>query len=286
MTTWTWRHGIAALALATAGCATPDLATPEAGIAVPSTWAETEVAPTSLDLTAYWRLLNDPLLSEFTELAVARNLDLAQSAARVDQARAQLRGARAGYFPQVSTSGSVGRDIGDLARDDLQFSLGADANWEVDLFGSIGADVAASRADLAAAGYSLADLQRLITGQVALATIQARATAVQLAVARDTLLIQDENLQIARWRVEAGLVSSLDVEQARSQRAQTAAMLLLDSAKSRLEALKITKDLFFRVIEEFPEMAAEVMKVVTARLDGTMGELAELQRKLAGPGGG
>lgn len=57
-------------------------------------------------------------------------------------------------------------------------------------------------------------------------------------------------------------------------------------AKSRLEALKITKDLFFRVIEEFPEMAAEVMKVVTARLDGTMGELAELQRKLAGPGGG
>lgn len=230
MTTWTWRHGIAALALATAGCATPDLATPEAGIAVPSTWAETEVAPTSLDLTAYWRLLNDPLLSEFTELAVARNLDLAQSAARVDQARAQLRGARAGYFPQVSTSGSVGRDIGDLARDDLQFSLGADANWEVDLFGSIGADVAASRADLAAAGYSLADLQRLITGQVALATIQARATAVQLAVARDTLLIQDENLQIARWRVEAGLVSSLDVEQARSQRAQTAATIpLLES---------------------------------------------------------
>ncbi len=230
MTTWTWRHGIAALALATAGCATPDLATPEAGIAVPSTWAETEVAPTSLDLTAYWRLLNDPLLSEFTELAVARNLDLAQSAARVDQARAQLRGARAGYFPQVSASGSVGRDIGDLARDDLQFSLGADANWEVDLFGSIGADVAASRADLAAAGYSLADLQRLITGQVALATIQARATAVQLAVARDTLLIQDENLQIARWRVEAGLVSSLDVEQARSQRAQTAATIpLLES---------------------------------------------------------
>lgn|SRR5690554_1559232 len=230
MTTWTWRHGIAALALATAGCATPDLATPEAGISVPSTWAETEVAPTSLDLTAYWRLLNDPLLSEFTELAVARNLDLAQSAARVDQARAQLRGARAGYFPQVSASGSVGRDIGDLARDDLQFSLGADANWEVDLFGSIGADVAASRADLAAAGYSLADLQRLITGQVALATIQARATAVQLAVARDTLLIQDENLQIARWRVEAGLVSSLDVEQARSQRAQTAATIpLLES---------------------------------------------------------
>src|SRR5690606_2767835 len=102
--------------------------------------------------------------------------------------------------------------------------------WEADLFGRIGADVTASEADLAAAGYSLADLKRLIGGQVALATISARSTALQLAIARDTLAFQDDNLQIARWRVEAGLVSSLDVEQARGQRAQTAATIpLLES---------------------------------------------------------
>jgi NodT family efflux transporter outer membrane factor (OMF) lipoprotein len=219
------KYGIAALALATAACATPDLATPEAGIPVPDAWVETSVAPAALDLTAYWRLLDDPLLSEFVEAAIANNLDLAQSAARLDQARAQLRGARAGFLPQISGSGRVGRDFGDFSDDDLQFSAGADASWEADLFGRIAADVAGSEADLAAAGYSLADLQRLITGQVALATIQARATALQLAIARDTLAFQDENLQIARWRVQAGLVSSLDVEQARSQRAQTAAQI-------------------------------------------------------------
>src|SRR5690606_6405365 len=102
--------------------------------------------------------------------------------------------------------------------------------WEADLFGRIGADVTASEADLAAAGYSLADLRRLIAGQVALATISARSNALQLAIARDTLAYQDENLQIARWRVQAGLVSSLDVEQARGQRAQTAATIpLLES---------------------------------------------------------
>lgn len=229
MLAWT-RHGIVALAMATAACATPRLATPDAGIPVPDAWAETSAAPTALDLTAYWELLDDPVLTGFVEAAIANNLDLAQSAARVGQARAQLRGARAGFLPQVSGSGSIGRDIGGLARDDLQFSLGADASWEADLFGRIGSDVAMSEADLAAAGYSLADLQRLITGQVALSTIQARATAVQLAIARDTLAYQEENLQIARWRVEAGLVSSLDVEQARSQRAQTAASIpLLES---------------------------------------------------------
>jgi NodT family efflux transporter outer membrane factor (OMF) lipoprotein len=219
-----------ALSLATAACATPRVAAPEAGIPVPEHWTETDAAPASLDLSAYWQLLDDPRLTEFVETALTRNLDIAQSAARLGQARAQLRGARAGYFPQVTGSGQVAHDIGDLARDDMQFSLGADASWEADLFGRIGADVAASEADLAAAGYSLADLQRLIAGQVALSTIQARATAVQLAIARDTLAYQDENLQIARWRVEAGLVSSLDVEQARSQRAQTAATIpLLES---------------------------------------------------------
>jgi len=218
---------IVALALTTAACATPNLAAPEAGIAVPEAWVETHVAPASLDLTEYWQLLDDPLLTQFVEAAIANNLDLAQSAARLDQARAQLRGARAGFLPQVSGSGRVGRDVGDLSSDDLSFSLGADASWEADLFGRIGADVAATEADLVAAGYSLADLQRLIAGQVALSTISARATAVQLAIARDTLAYQDENLQIARWRVQAGLVSSLDVEQARSQRAQTAASIPL-----------------------------------------------------------
>ena len=55
-------------------------------------------------------------------------------------------------------------------------------------------------------------------------------------------------------------------------------------AKSRLEALKITKELFFRVIEEFPEMAMEVMTVVNRRLDSTLLDLADVHRKLTGPG--
>lgn len=214
-----------ALLAALAGCTTPQFAPPEAGLAVPEGWQETAVAPASLDLATYWRQLDDPLLTEFVEAAAARNLDLAQSAARLEQARAQLKGARAGWMPQLSVNGRASQEFSSEFPDDQQYNLGADASWELDLFGRIGSEVAASEADLAAAGYSLADLQRLITGQVALATIQARATALQLAIARDTLAFQDDNLQIARWRVQAGLVSSLDVEQARTQRAATAASI-------------------------------------------------------------
>jgi NodT family efflux transporter outer membrane factor (OMF) lipoprotein len=218
------------LLLAVAGCVALDAAPPAAGIPVPERWAETETAPLTSDVSLYWRQLDDPLLTQFVEQAIANNLDLAQSAARLEQARAQLASARGAFFPQLTGSAGASKDVGDFAQKKLNFNAGVDASWEADLFGQISGNVAASKADLAAAGYSLADLQRVIVGQVALTTIQARATALQLAIARDTLKYQEDNLQIARWRVQAGLVSSLDVEQARSQRAATAATIpLLES---------------------------------------------------------
>ncbi len=197
---------------------------PAANIPVPEQWSA-GAAPLETDVTDYWLALNDPALAEFVALAAENNLDLAQSAARLAQAREALVIARAGRVPAISASGGVSREVGDFAERSLQFSVGADASWEADLFGQITGSVDAASADLASAGYSLADLQRIIIGNVAVSTISARSTAAQLAIARDTLVNQDDNLQIARWRNQAGLVSSLDVEQARVQRAQTAASI-------------------------------------------------------------
>lgn len=192
---------------------------------VPPEWALVEAESLDTDISQYWTMLNDPLIDQYVEQAIARNRDLDAAAARVAQARSGVRAARAGYLPQLNANGSVRRDLGDFSSDELQFSLGADASWETDLFGRVSYDVAANRAQLEAAGFALADLQRLIVGQVVQTTVSARAIAVQLEIARNTLEIQDENLQIARWRLQAGLVSSLDVEQARTQRAQTAATI-------------------------------------------------------------
>ncbi len=196
----------------------------EANIPVPEAFVAGSTAIGS-DVSQYWQDLNDPLLTEFVTLAITSNLDIAQSAARLGQARAAVASARSGRLPQISSTGGVRRDVGDFSNDQLQFNVGADASWEADLFGQISNSVSESRSDLIAAGYSLADVQRLVVGNVALQTISARAIAVQLAIARETLAIQEENLQIAKWRRQAGLVSSLDVEQARGQRAQTAASI-------------------------------------------------------------
>lgn len=213
--------------LGLAGCAIPrgeppPLASVEA---IPERWVLAPPGGSEVALDRYWAMLEDPLVEEFVVRAQAENLDIAQAAARLRAARAGLRQARAGFLPTVTGNAGAGRDVGDFARDGVQLSLGADIQWEADLFGRIDASVDAARGDIRAAGYSLGDLERVIVAQVASQVVTARALAGQLAIARETLAYQDDNFEIARWRNQAGLVASLDVEQARTQRAQTAASI-------------------------------------------------------------
>lgn len=215
------------LLLALGGCSTLTQTPPnlDAIQPVPERWAIADPSGPEIALQTYWQSLDDPLLSELVERARSGNLDLAQGITRVRAAQARLREARAGRLPTASANGRIGRDVGDFAQDDFQFVLGGDVSWEADLFGRIANSVVASEADLLAAGYTLADLERVIVASVATQTITARSLARQLEISRETLANQDDNLQIARWRNQAGLVSSLDVEQARTQRAQTAASI-------------------------------------------------------------
>ncbi len=47
------------------------------------------------------------------------------------------------------------------------------------------------------------------------------------------------------------------------------------TAKGELVTLKVTKDLFFRLIKDFPEMGIEVMRVLAQRLQETTAQLLE-----------
>lgn len=192
---------------------------------LPDRWVLAEPGDTEIPLDRYWVMLEDPLIDQLVTQARTDNLDLAQAVTRLRAARAVLRQARADRVPTVNATGGAQRNVGDFATSDVFLSLGADAAWEIDLFGRIDGSIDAARADVAAAGYSLGDLERVIAAQVASQVVNARTIAEQLAIARDTLVNQDDNLQIARWRNQAGIGDSFDVEQARTQRAQTAASI-------------------------------------------------------------
>jgi CRP/FNR family transcriptional regulator, cyclic AMP receptor protein len=55
-------------------------------------------------------------------------------------------------------------------------------------------------------------------------------------------------------------------------------------ASTRLETLKISKDVFFRLIKEFPEMAVEIMRELARRVEAMNAKLADANRRLSEAG--
>jgi outer membrane protein TolC len=95
------------------------------------------------------------------------------------------------------------------------FTVGLSASYQVGLFGELRRTVEATRATYESAGFTYAATLLTVESELARNYVLARAYQAQLANARASLALQDDNLEIAGFRVRAGLVSSLDAEQAR-----------------------------------------------------------------------
>ncbi|MEG3148309.1 efflux transporter outer membrane subunit [Sphingomonas sp. ZT3P38] len=204
----------------------PDYAPPAPGkLGVPGGYSTPAPAGAPADISTWWTSFNDPLLISIVDRARSGNLDIAQAVARLRQARESLVQSRAQRLPSVSGSGGYNRSLFDTVGDRDNFSVGADVSYQADLFGGIGRGIEASRGSYQASGYDLATVQTSIAAEAARNYILARQAQANLAIARNSLVIQDDNLEISGFRVQAGLVSSLDVEQSRAQRAQTAATI-------------------------------------------------------------
>src|SRR5690606_29488678 len=132
----------------------------------------------------------------------------AVAGARLRQAREAVVQARADLLPTVGASAGARRDILSNGSDRTNLSLDTDASWEADLFGRLSRGVEAARAEEERTGFDLAAIQVSVTGDLVATYVEARRAQQRLAIARDSLAISDENLDIARWRARAGLVSS------------------------------------------------------------------------------
>ena len=228
-------------ALALAGCTVgPDYrAKTPAELGVPAAYS-VPAAPGAEDLTRWWANFDDPTLGQLVEQARVANTDVAQAVARLRQAREALVQSRASLLPTLSGSAGYQRNenlrgggrsftlpdgtvVDTGSGGSNSFSLGLSASYQVGLFGELRRTVEASRAQYDASGFDYATVLLTVESEVARNYVLARAYQAQLANARASLGIQDDNLEIAGFRVQAGLVSSVDVEQARAQRAQTAA---------------------------------------------------------------
>lgn len=223
--------GFAAL-LALAGCATSNSAAPKGAVTPPSTWlASQSSAPRdSAALAQWWNAMNDATLTALIEKGLVGNTDVRIALSRINAARAQLGIAQANLLPSVAASGSANASrTRDRSTDQVNHNQGVgaslDASWQVDLFGKLRASARASAADLAATEENFRLAQASLASEIATAYLTLRSNEAQLALTRDSLALQEDTVNVARWREQAGQTTPLDTQQAVSAFEQTKASL-------------------------------------------------------------
>ncbi len=216
----------------------PEYSPPSAPTA--SQWidaADVRVRQDPEEQARWWTVFRDPILNSLIVDAYRQNLTLGQAGMRVLQARAQLGIAIGGLFPQHQTAtGSYtafGRSVAGMngpffgQRYFDQWQFGFNLAWELDFWGRFRRAVDAADARLSASVEEYDDVLVTLLGDVASNYVQARVAQEQIDLVRANADLQRQILKIAEARFEAGRVSELDVDQARSTLAQTEAQIPL-----------------------------------------------------------
>lgn len=183
---------------------------------------------TSPPLDTWWTGFHDPTLTRIIQRALAENLDLAASIARVEEARAVAKGAGAQLLPTVDLTGQATRvrqslesPIGAIAshlpgfdREASLYDLGMGATWEIDLSGGLRRGVEAATAEAEAAEAEHLGVRVSVAAEAADAYFQIRGDQARLKIAQDQVETDVSLLEHVRLRYAHGLAAEREVAQA------------------------------------------------------------------------
>lgn len=211
----------------------------------------------------WWRLYNDPVLDGLVNDALSANTDLRQALARVERARANLRGARADRLPQTSVSASAtynrlpeSQAPAGAEREDWANDVGIGIAYEADLFGRVRRENQAARADLAASQADADATRVIVVADTTRAYADAASGAARLRVAREIVDLLDRSLALNRKRHAEGLEDGLAVARIATLREQRAAEIPALEAE-RQAALFRLATLTGRAPAELPPIAGQ-----------------------------
>lgn len=223
----------AGLILAPACKVGPDYTPPQTEM--PDAWHEAAtdgLAEGEASVQTWWEVLDDPVLTDLIKRAEEANLDLHAAFYNIQAARA-LRGiARGQRIPSVTGIGAVDRaDFSENARApglgeaSNETQIGAEALWELDVFGRIARLVESQTAALEASLEDYRDILVSVLAEVALAYIDLRTAQLRIEYTETNIETQAQTLELTQDRFSAGLVSALDVAQAETNLGATRAEL-------------------------------------------------------------
>jgi len=177
-------------------------------------WSRHAVQSAATERRNLGEALGSAELARLIDQALVENPDVAIAAARIDQARAALRIARAAMLPTVSASAGLSGARTDRPADPFDFSdafAGLDISYDVDLFGRGSAERRAGRARLAAAAFDRDAALIAIEAEVARAYVQRAAIAQRIALLDRNITQATELQRIIRVRQQAGEATRVDL---------------------------------------------------------------------------
>jgi NodT family efflux transporter outer membrane factor (OMF) lipoprotein len=174
---------------------------------------------------SWWLVYQDPGLDRLEE-RIPANLTLKAAFARLQQARAQYRVARADLFPTLTADPYAMRDkYSPNAPKELpgsptslnDFLLGADFSYEVDLWGRVRNEVASAKAARQASAADYASVELSLRAQLAEDYFNLRAYDAELELYDRTVGSYREALKLTTDLFNGGAAALADVAQAQAQ---------------------------------------------------------------------
>ncbi len=228
------RFTLFAIAVLLAGCMVgPDYRRPVVDTPQSFRFEEKEARDTAN--ADWWRQFEDSVLDSLIAEALANNKSVKIAAANIEQAAGVLMQTRAPLFPQIGYSGSAARERfsqlnatplpSSVPNPQSSFQLLAGANWEIDLWGRIRRLTEAAQANLFATGEARRGVILSLVASVASSYIELRTLDDQLEIAERSLGTYGETVKQFELKFKHGQVSTMTVEQARSQYETAAAAI-------------------------------------------------------------
>ncbi|MGA2248470.1 MAG: efflux transporter outer membrane subunit, partial [Verrucomicrobiota bacterium] len=247
-------------------------------------------------IASFWHIYNDLVLDALEHEAADNNQDLKAAVARVTQARAQARIAKADFFPTLTVdpsyswsrlSPNVLNPLPVAQGNDISVPL--DLSYELDLWGRVRRSFEASNADAQARQAAFESTLLLLKADVAQNYFSIRTLDSERAIVRHTIELRRESVKLVNSLSRGGAASDLDVSQAETDLNTTeAALLALDHYRADLEhALAVLegKPASEFAVKELPLAATTLLPVIPAGLPGDLLErrpdIAEAERALA-----
>ena len=244
----------------------------------------------------WWTIFHDPNLDNLERQAAENNQDLKAAVARVTQARALARNAKADFFPSLTFDPSASRGrSSDNGLNRLPNQLGndfrvpLDLTYELDLWGRVRRSFEGANADAQARVAAFENTLLILKADVAQNYFALRTLDTERAILRNTIHLRSEALDLVNARYKGGASSELDVSRAETELTSTKAELLaVDRRRAEIEhalAVLVGQPASEFAVKELPLDGNTLPPVIPAGLPGDLLErrpdIAEAERLLA-----